>query len=272
MRKRSSFLVLAVMALVLAGCGGEKIQSINQASDLAGKVVGAVSTAAPTKTMESLLTRYIGGIPKEVKFFNRASDLIAAVIAGKIDGAPCTTFVAEYYIKRNSKLKMIEFNQQMEVDVVMFLRSEDSLFRNDLDSAITILRDNGSLKQLEDTWITNLPVTNEPSNMEMTKLEGARTVYVGVSGDYTPLDYMAADGRPAGFNVAFLSEIGKLLKINFELVSIESQAKYSALLSKKIDLIFSQTYNKDVSSLFVNKFARTQSYFTDKGWCFLVKK
>lgn len=272
MRKRSSFLLLAGMALVMASCGGEKVQPINQASDLIGKVIGEVTSAASAETIKSLVPEYIGGDVKEVKFFNRASDLIAAIIAGKIDGAPCMTFVAEYYVKRNSNLKIVEATQQIEVGVVMFLRSEDSLLRNRLDSAITVLRDNGTLKQLEDTWITNLPVTNEPSNTEMTKIEGARTVYVGVSGDYTPLDYMAADGRPAGFNVAFLSEIGKLLKVNFELVSIETQAKYSALSSKKIDVVFSQTYNQQLASLFGDKMVRTQSYFTDKGRCFLVKK
>lgn len=272
MKNRGLFLFIAVMAFAMVGCGGPKVQPINQTSDLTGKVLGVVSTAASPKAMESLLQEYIGGAPKEVKFFNRSSDLIAAILAGKIDGAPCAKFVAEYYVKRNNELKIVDAKKQVEVDIVMFLRSEDSLFRTEMDSAITILRDNGTLKQLEETWITNLPVKNEPSNTEMTRIEGAKTVYVGVSGDYTPLDYIAADGRPAGFNVAFLSEIAKILKINFELVSIESQAKYSALISKKIDVIFSQTYNKSVSSLFGNKLVRTQSYFTDKGWCFLVKK
>ena len=28
---------------------------------------------------------------------------------------------------------------------------------------------------LEDKWITNLPVTNEPSNKELPKIEGAKT-------------------------------------------------------------------------------------------------
>ena len=261
-----------MMALALASCGGEKAQPINQASDLVGKVIGDVTSAASAKTVESILPVYIGGAAKEIQFFNRPSDLIAAIIAGKIDGAPCMKFVADYYVKRNDQLKIVQAKQLFKVDVVMFLRSEDSLFRNDLDSAITILQDNGTLKQLADTWITNLPVTNEPSNTEMEKIEGAKTMYVGVSGDYTPLDYIAADGRPAGFNVAFLSEIGKILKVNFELVSIETQAKYSALGSKKIDVVFSQTFNQQIASLFGDKMVRTKSYFTDEGRCFLVKK
>jgi ABC-type amino acid transport substrate-binding protein len=34
-----------------------------------------------------------------------------------------------------------------------------------------------------------------------------------------PLDYISANGQPAGFNVALLTEIGKLLKINIEFVA-----------------------------------------------------
>jgi len=39
-------------------------------------------------------------------------------------------------------------------------------------------------------------VNNEPANGELPKIAGARTVYVGVCGDYIPLDYIAANGRP----------------------------------------------------------------------------
>lgn len=108
--------------------------------------------------------------------------------------------------------------------------------------------------------------------MTMAKTEGAKTVFVGITGDYTPLDYIAADGRPAGFNVAFLSEISKLLHINFELVSLETQAKFQALRSKKIDVVFSQTYNEQMAALFGDKMVRTMPYFSDKGRCFIVKK
>jgi polar amino acid transport system substrate-binding protein len=272
MNMKNFLVVMAAMALMLSGCTGEKVQPIHQASDLVGKVIGDVTNAAPPEVYKTLVKEYIGGDAREVQFFNRPSDVIAAITAGKIDGAPCMSFVAEYYVKRNSGLKIVEAIKAFPVDIVMMLRAEDSLFRDSLDSAITILQENGTLDSLKETWVTNLPATNEPSNTEVFRMEGARTLYVGVSGDYTPLDYIAADGRPAGFNVALLSEISKLLHVNFELVSVETQAKFSALGSKKIDVVFSQTYSQQMASLFSEKLVMTRSYFSDKGRCFLVKK
>lgn len=271
MRRNSSIAAITAMVLFLVGCAGNQSEPINQASDLVGKVIGDVTSAASPEAYQALLTAHIGGAAKEVKFFNRPSDVIAAITTGKIDAAPVMTFIADYYAKRNSELRMVEALQLFPVDVVMFLRAEDSLLKNDLDMAITTLQDNGTLAKLKETWITNLPVKDEPSLTEMAKIEGARTIFVGITGDYIPLDYMAADGRPAGFNVAFLSEISKLLNINFTLVSLETQAKFSALSSKKIDVVFSQTYSEQMAALFGNKMVRTKSYFSDKGRCFLVK-
>jgi ABC-type amino acid transport substrate-binding protein len=272
MKKRSYFMAIAVVALLLAACSGRQTEPINEASDLSGKVIGAVTSAAPPEAYTTLLTVYIGGEVKDVLFYNRSSDLIAATLAGKVDGALAMESVADYYTKRNSNLKKIASQQQFPVDVMMFLRAEDTALKNELDRAITTLEENGTLGQLKDTWVTNLPATKEPSGSAMPVTEGARTVYVGVTGDYIPLDYMAADGRPAGFNVALLSEMSELLEINFELVSIESQAKFSALQSGRIDVIFSQTYNQQIASLFSDRVIMTRSYFTDDGACFLVKK
>lgn len=70
------------------------------------------------------------------------------------------------------------------------------------------------------------------------KLEGADTLYVGISGDVAPLDYVSADGTPAGFNVALMNEIGRLLGKNIEFVVVSTDAKFSSILSGKIDAFF----------------------------------
>ncbi len=260
------------MALMLSACVSKQSEPINEASDLAGKFIGAINSAAPPEAYAALMNVHIGGDAKDILFYNRSADLIAATLSGKVDGALSLVAVADYYVKRNSTLKKVASQQPFLVDVMMFLRAEDSALKDMLDIAINALDENGTLDQLKDMWITNLPATNEPSSTEMPKIEGARTVYVGVTGDYVPLDYMAADGRPAGFNVALLTAISELLNINIELVSIESQAKFSALQSKRIDVIFSQTYNQQLAALFSDRVIMTRPYFTDDGACFLVKK
>lgn len=276
MKNKSALFFMAIIAMTLAGCGGKNTGKINEISDLKGKVIGFIAWSPDTKGMESMITSFAGE-PKEAIFFNKTSDEVAAVLAGKIDAFLSPKLVVDYYSKRNPKLKVIEAKKIVKGVIFMALRSEDQELRAQLDSAITILQGNGTLKTLEDQWITNLPASNEPSHTNIPKIEGAKTVYVGVAGDFPPLDYIAADGRPAGYNVATLTEIGKILKINFEFVSIETQARFAALTSKKIDVIFcnleNNTGNADFSvELRNNSWINTKPYYTFLAGYFLVKK
>jgi polar amino acid transport system substrate-binding protein len=276
MKNKSTLVLLAFIALILAGCGVKKAETINKFSDLDGKVIGMINSGAPTQSLTDLVAKYgIGAQPKEVLGFNNISDLITAVITGKIDAVPIMGFIADYYVKRNSNLKIIEAKTNVKGDIQMAVRFGEQQLKEDLDKAITTLQENGVLKKIADQWINNLPVANEPSINSIPRIDGAKTLYVGVSGNYVPLDYIAADGKPAGFNVALLNEIGKLINVNFELISVDSQAKFAALGSKKIDVVFCQAYNQKGSSLFKglnNKYAMTNPYFTDKGMCLLVRK
>ena len=184
MKNKVTLVLLAFMALILGGCGGNKSETINKFSDLDGKVIGVLSSSATTQNLADLVAKYgIGAQPKEVLAFNNASDIISAVITGKIDAAPIMRFIADYYVKRNSKLKIIEAKANVEGGIQMAVRFEDQLLKEDLDKAITTLLANGVLKKLADQWIENLPAANEPSINAIPKIDGAKTVYVGVSGN-----------------------------------------------------------------------------------------
>ena len=275
MKTRSAFLGIAVLAFILASCGGGKQGKINTPADLKGKVIGTISTGVSDKSKFDQTTAYIGAEPKEILPFNKRSDLLAAVLSGKIDAFHAPKIVAEFYAKRNDNLKIIEPKDPFEAEIVMAVRIDDVKLKSDLDSAITVLQGNGTMKVLEDKWITNLPASNEPAFEATPKIGNAKTIYVGVSGDFAPLDYIAADGRPAGFNVALLAEIGKMLNVNFEVVSIESQAKFAALFSKKIDAVFFQMYGNQFKHLYPDmksKFLATIPYYKGQSGYFLVKK
>jgi len=275
MKRILTLVFFTILAINLSNCSGNKTEPIKDISDLKGKVIGMLSSSASPKTIFDLLTKEIGAAPKEVLYFNRGVDLITAVKTGKIDAAPIMEFVADYYIKRNNDLMTLPQKEKKDGVVLMAVRGEDQKLKDELDSAITKLQENGLLKKLEEQWITNLPVNNEPSNTDIRKINGAKTYYIGITGDYAPLDYIAADGKPAGYNVALITEIGKIMNTNFEFVPLEAQAKFPALFSKKIDVVFCQYYNKQIASLFnsqKNKLLLTKPYYTSDGLYFIVKK
>ena len=71
-----------------------------------------------------------------------------------------------------------------------------------------------------------------------SKLDDADKITVAVTGDMAPIDFIAEDGQPAGYNTAVLSEIGKRMKKNIEMINIEAGARSAALASGKADVIF----------------------------------
>jgi len=269
MKKTSALLLLAIMTISLAGCGGKKAGKINGISDLKGKMMGFVT---PWVSTEEWLSANPDIEKGSVLFFNSQSELISALLGGKIDGAPCMRIQCNYYVQRNDRLKIIEDGKKVESSIVMALRSKGAVLRDQLDSALSILEGNGLLREMESAWIIDLPSTNEPMYREIPKIEGAKTIVVGVTGDAVPLDYIATDGKPAGFNVALLTQIGKILNVNFEFVDIETQAKFAALASNRIDVIFCHIVTENIPNMSADKVIMTKPYFTDRYAGILVRR
>jgi len=264
-----------IMTAVLLGCGEEQVPKIKDVSDLGGKVIAMLSTPLATKDMDSFISKYIGFSPRDINYFNRYSDAITATLTGKADAVYVPKFISEYYVKRNNKLASVKSRRHDEQNIIMVVRSEDQKLKDNLDSAIDTLQKDGTMQRLEKEWITNLPANKELVAGEVSKIPGAKTIYVGVCGDMVPLDYIAVDGRPAGFNVALLTETGKILYTNFEFVSLDFQARFTALKSKKIDLVF---YHDDIKTFAANQELKdgswlgTKPYYTTETGYFLVKK
>lgn len=275
MKNKISLLLIALVVIGLASCG-PKAAKIESLSDLQGKVIGNLSSGASEENAIAMISALIGGEPGGIVSYNRAIDVLAALKSGKIDGFASHQFAADYLLKRDTQIVVIPVvDVPIEGHAIMAVRSEDVKLKSMLDSAIIILRDNGTISALEMEWITNLPAENEPTFNEIPVIEGAASYYVGVSGDLPPLDYVASDGFPAGFNVALLSEIGKILNINFKFVSLETQARFTALASKKIDIIFCHFQSSNTNyfdELKNDGWIATQPYFVYRGGCFIVNK
>lgn len=118
-----------------------------------------------------------------------------------------------------------------------FLTTEQNVaLRDELDQAIDQMKEDGTLDKLIQTYITDAAAT-DPAPVEFTKTDG-ETLRVAVTGSLPPMDYVSADGTPAGFNTAVLAELGKRMNKNFELVQVDSIGRAAALSSGQVDLVF----------------------------------
>ena len=117
-----------------------------------------------------------------------------------------------------------------------FLESNKEL-QGRFNEAIKDMKDKGVLVLLEEKYINNLDVNNI-APIEIPKFDDAPTITVAVTGDMPPIDYIAPDGTPAGYNTAVLSEIGKRLHVNIKLENIDTGARAAALQSGRVDVVF----------------------------------
>ena len=114
--------------------------------------------------------------------------------------------------------------------------------------------------------------------MELEKAEGRRILKVAVTGDLPPIDLVLADGKPAGFNTAVLSEVGKRLQRNIEIVQVDSGARAAALSGKTVDVIFWAVIPEDKFNVRPKDFdlpkgaATTVPYYKDEIVHLAVKK
>ena len=163
--------------------------------------------------------------------------MIMALKAGQIDRFSSTNYTAEYITSRNPEFELIDNNYTPIIGYAIAIREENRTQLMGINLAINDMRADGTLERLIRENIIDLG-DKEPVAYEMPKIEGADVLRVAVTGDLPPMDCILADGRPAGFNTAFLAELSRRIKKNFELVSISAGARQTAISSGKVDVLF----------------------------------
>ena len=240
------FALLMICALVLmTGCGSSQDSGEEKPDTRPEQKIGMIIHLNAT---ENKMTEIYNNITKNAninldkfttKYYDSLKLMQMGIDSGDVNIISVYNCVADYLIATNDKYERVkEFDPVAFSDSFCFaVRKEDTALKNEFDGAIDSMQADGTLDKLIKTYITDAKA-DKITKVDIPKIDGAQTIKVGVTGDLPPLDYVAADGTPAGFNTAMLAEIGKRINKNIELVQIESGARAAALASKQIDVIF----------------------------------
>lgn len=215
------FTLLMICALVImTGCGDSQ-----SGSDKSSPKIGSLTQLNTSAEQANL------------NFYDNFNSMQMALVSKNIDAIQTYGSVAKYMTANNSELKISE-EQTINLvdDFCCAVRENDVDLKNSCDAAINAMKSDGTLDTLINEYIVNSSET--PKAVEMEQIDGADTVKVGITGDLPPLDLVLADGTPAGFNTAVLSELGKRIGKNIELVQLNSSARAAALTSGQVDIIF----------------------------------
>lgn len=173
-----------------------------------------------------------------VHFYDSLMAMQMALRSGQVDEILLPEPVVMYLTANNPRDYEILFSLNMMPSTISFgFKSGNTALKKDFDAAIKAMKKDGTLMTLQDKFITNLG-TNEPEHVKFTEFKGSKAIRVAVTGDLPPIDYIAADGRATGYNTAILAEIGKRLKRNIRVISVDAGGRSAALASERVDVVF----------------------------------
>ena len=255
-----------ILMLTCAGCGGgdnkpaePQKQETKEVKEETGDKVGALMPIGIDEEGYKRWTQSIAEVegqpvgynaPRTVVFFNDLNSMLAALKAKQIDRFATSKEVAQYIAARNDDVEIIDYNLKPILGYSMAMLDKSAAQVEEINNAINEMRQDGTLAKLVKENISELNGA-DPVHVDLPKIDGAETIKVAVTGDMPGMDCILADGTPAGFNVAFLSELSNRINKNFELVSVTSDARGSALTSGQVDALFwvVGTYDQEGNAL-----------------------
>lgn len=173
-----------------------------------------------------------------VHFYDSLLAMQLALRARQIDEIVLPEPVVMYLMANNPRDYEIQFSLNMMPSTISFgFKAGNNALKKDFDDAIKAMKKDGTLMTIEERFIKNLG-EGEPEEVKFAEFKGSKAIRVAVTGDLPPIDYIAADGRATGYNTAILAEIGKRLKRNIRVISVDAGGRSAALASERVDVVF----------------------------------
>ncbi|MBQ3626316.1 MAG: transporter substrate-binding domain-containing protein [Synergistaceae bacterium] len=170
-------------------------------------------------------------------FYDTLVALQLGLNKGQVDEIDVPEVVGRYILTANDNCKIAAMSL-MSNPLMLALGFKDTKaeLRDKVNAALKAMKEDNTLALLIVKYL-NGPDFIMTRPIEFAKFDGAETIKVAVTGDLPPIDFIAPDGVPAGFNTAILAEIAKRLKVNLELVNIDANARAAALASERADVV-----------------------------------
>ncbi|MBQ7733340.1 MAG: transporter substrate-binding domain-containing protein [Synergistaceae bacterium] len=202
-------------------------------------------------------------------FYDDLNSMLLALDRGEIGEINVARIVAEYIIALNPDYEISCVMKTEPVSFVFgFLKNRSSFLWYEINKTLVLMSQDGTLEKLRAKYLSN-PGKDEAESVKFDSFPDAPVIKIAVTGDIPPIDYVAPDGKAAGFNAVILAEIGRRMKINIELVYINTAARNATLASGRSDGVFwyiANQFDKSEGILF------SEPYYTFDEFVHIRKK
>ena len=172
-----------------------------------------------------------------IRFYDSLTALQMGLNASEISQIVLPDFAADYIMTQNNAYESTLVLRSHGMGLAFGFREDSQELRRKFNEALSHLRSNWTLSALEGMYIASRG-NDFPEPVKFAHFDNAPVIRAAVTGDLPPIDLIAPDGQPAGFNTAVLAEIGNYLHVNIELVDIDAGARTAALASGRADVVF----------------------------------
>ena len=229
MKRFLAIILAGLMLLSLVACGGKKDDNVVKMGELAD------ANFSSNAEHEAHLKNDSADIEIDNVKYNNLTSALMDLESGKISILAVNGCTADYIVAHNDKFS-VEEGDVPAYSSMMTLDSNQEVY-DILNNAIKEMKTDGTLESLIENELKAY-INSDPVAKDLPHFDGARTIKIGVTGDLPPMDFVAANGKAAGFNIALLTEIANRTQVNIELVQIETGARTMALSSGKVDAVF----------------------------------
>ena len=231
------FIVAAVVALSACSAFGEGVRL--GMLTLARETVEKLGDGEISRTSLWKVGNIFGHIQgTSYRYYDNLASMILALNAGEIDEMLAMKFVGEYVVNVNPECKISCAIRVGGFNLAMgFRESDGTALRDKFNAALSDMRKYGTLDALTQMYCAN-PGRDNIASVRFEEFPDAETLRVAITGDLPPVDYVGADGTPAGYNTAILAELGRRLRVNIQPVHVDTAARTAALMSGRVDAVF----------------------------------
>ncbi len=218
-----------VNMMISSDRASKPLNDINSVTDLTGKKVGVIATAA----FQQLTERFVNGAIYYP--FNDTSSLVQGVRSGVVDAIILDEPVGRLYVSQHAELRLADVFDMTDYGFPMVLNSP---LVAKVNSALSQLRDSGELQRIIDKWIDG--PTEEKVLGKMTYNEN----YTGTAGvlryafspNYEPMSYSDGDGKNIGLEVEIVHAIANILNMTVEEYIVEFDGILLGVSTGKYDI------------------------------------